>query len=250
MLIDTHNHLYFDCFAPQEETIAQLLRAGFAALILIGIDLDSISRAKNLASAFPGRVHYTAGLHPAYRHPPSALKELECILDEDPPPVAVGECGVDLHHQETPLDYQQELFARQIELALGRDLPVVIHQRRAAKQVLELVKAYPGVRYIFHCFDGSPELLSWGSRHGAYFGFAGNATYRDPAIEHAARLVHPSYVLLETDAPFLAPHPWRGRSCHPAMLIATAERVAELRSVSLVEFAAQTASNARKAFSL
>jgi len=250
LFIDTHSHLYFDHFSPQRETISRLLRAGFAALILIGIDLETSHKARELARAFPGRIHFTAGLHPAYHHPPTALRELAGFFEEEPSPVAVGECGIDLHHQTTPLHYQQELFAGQIELARERHLPVVVHQRSAPAEVLAVVSRYPEVRFIFHCFDGSPDILAWGTSHQAYFGFAGNATYGDPDIEHAAKNLHPSYVLLETDAPFLAPHPWRGRPSHPAMLVATAERVAHLRATSLVEFAAQTASNARKAFSL
>jgi TatD DNase family protein len=259
-MIDTHNHLYFDKFdADREEVIARMAEAGVVGGIVIGIDPPTWEQAQALARQYP-QLHYSAGLHPTSDFAALTggaltrfvMEELSILCESDTPPVAIGECGIDLHWDVNPLEHQQTAFTAQLNLCKQRDLPVIIHTRDANGETLEVLESVAGVRGVLHCFNGSPELLEFAlSREGWYVSFAGNLTYpKATELHEAARQVPLDRLLVETDAPFLAPQPVRGKRCEPAHVVHTARYLADLRGVPEDELFQNLLANSRRCFNL
>lgn len=264
MLIDSHCHLYFDKFDEDRDAVLERMQAaGVGLAVVIGIDHESNRKACKLAQNHPELV-YSAGLHPTSEFPLEVRQGLafdargylaEC-LDADCPPVAIGECGIDLHWDTNPLVQQQAVFHSQLELAQELDLPVVVHSRSANQETMDVLEQVPGVNGILHCFNGSQELLRFaldanleGNRW--YVSFAGNVTYKKATELHQAVCQVPSNrLLVETDAPFLAPQARRGKRNEPAYVRYVMERMAELRNVEPTVLEAQLLANTRECFRL
>lgn len=272
VLIDTHNHLYFEQFdADRADVLARMSEAGVRGAVVIGIDPPSWEAAYQLACVHP-QLHYAVGLHPTSSFPDLAsavqqtnepsgdlLAPLREYLDRSPAPVAVGECGIDLYWKAddprvtwavNPLDAQCAVFIAQLELARDRDLPVIVHTRAADRNTLDCLLAVPGTRGVLHCFNGSPELLAFAlGEPGWFVSFAGNVTYKKATELHGpARDIPLERLLVETDAPFMAPAPYRGQRNEPGYVAHTAQHIAELRGISLEEVAEQTTRNAQALF--
>ncbi len=256
-LIDAHCHL--DEMAkrglPVAEALARAHRAGVHQVVTSGDGLADSREACRLAEAHQ-EVFFTAGWHPSNERPPTdrELEELRQLLSH-PRAVGLGEVGLDYlrrpGHLETPPSVQQEMLSQMLELAADVGLPVVIHMRQAGADVLRLLDEGPGVPVLLHCFSGDRVFAEEAARRGLLCSFAGNVTFRSAGSLREALKVVPSELLtLETDSPFLAPEPHRGSVCEPALVAATASRVAVERGECLETLARVTTGNVREFFKL
>ncbi len=248
-LIDTHCHL--EMIDRPAVAVAEAHEAGVGTIVTIGIDLESTRRAIALAEELDG-VWATVGLHP---HDAAALDgallvELEALAAH-PRVVAVGECGLDFYRDLSPRDAQARAFSAQIALARRAGLPLVVHVREAGDEAIaQLAEEAEGLIVVMHCFS-LPQHVDECNSRGYYSSFAGNVTYKNAApLREAAARVREDRLLLETDAPFLAPVPNRGNSNVPAWVTHTAAVVAEVRGWDAARLAEVTTANARRAFGL
>jgi TatD DNase family protein len=248
-LVDSHCHL--EMIGDSRAAVAEARAAGVGQIVTIGIDLPSSRTAVELAGAEPG-VYATIGLHPheARLLDGAYLAELEALAGR-PRVVAVGECGLDFYRDLSPRDAQRRAFSAQIELARRTGLPLVVHVREAGDEAMAQLAAEAGdLTVIMHCFS-LPRYVDECNQRGYYASFAGNVTYKNAAdLREAAAKVTGDRLLVETDAPFLAPVPNRGNSNVPAWVAHTAALLAEVRGVTLAELAALTTANARRVFGL
>jgi TatD DNase family protein len=248
MLIDSHTHLDH-CREDPARLVDDAAEAGVGLIIQSGIDLRRSRLSVELAERFP-QVYATVGFHPheAGRLDEAGLAEIEG-LTAHPRVVAVGETGFDYYHDHWPHGVQGEVFAHHMELARRADLPVVVHTREAAADTLESLGRHgAGLTVVLHCFS-LPDRLGEVVERGYYVSFAGNVTYKNAVhLQEAARTVPAHLLLLETDAPWLAPMPLRGRPNRPALVAKTYEFVAALRGVTVEELAVQVEANVRAAF--
>ena len=264
MLIDTHCHLsYPGLFENVGKVIARAARppaeagdAGGVAMpvsrfITIGTHTDDHNKALSIARDHP-EVFVALGIHP---HHAAETEEgydgfLENRLKHESKVVAVGECGLDYHYDYSPRLLQKGVFMNQLEIARRVGLPAVLHVREAHGDAVEIVKAFPEVRFVVHCFTGTPaECEAWLAL-GAYIGITGIVTYKNAAdVQAAAKMVPAERLLVETDAPYLSPEPVRKvKTNEPANVVHTARFVAGLRGVGLEELARQTTANAATLF--
>ena len=164
---------------------------------------------------------------------------------------AIGEIGLDYHYEDIPRDVQQHAFRLQMALAEELELPVVIHEREAHGDALTIIDEYPSVKGVFHCFSGSPELANELVRRGWYIGFTGVVTFKNArkAVE-TAKSIPLNRILIETDCPYMAPEPYRGRRNDPSYVPLVAQKIAELRGLPAATVAQATWDNARKLFCL
>lgn len=248
-LVDSHCHL--DMLDDRAAALAEAARDGVAAVVAVGIDLASSAAAAEAAAAEP-RVWATVGVHPheAASLDDAALARLE-ELARRPRVVAVGECGLDYYRDLAPRERQREAFLAQVGLARRLGLPLVVHVREAADDALALLDREAGdLTVVLHCFSLADRLDECLAR-GWYLSFAGNVTYRNAGdLRAAAARVPADRLLVETDAPFLAPVPRRGRRNRPAWLVHTARLLAEVRGEPPAALAAATTENARRVFGI
>jgi TatD DNase family protein len=258
MLIDTHAHLDYTDFDPDRaEVIARATEAGVTEIISIGTRIDSSTRAVELAENFPN-IWATVGIHPcdADHAPDDAIDRLRALA-QSRRVVAIGEIGLDYHRlPEDPTEAeankrrQAALFRRQLELAVELGLNAVIHQRDSWEDTLQIMAEFTGkVRGVFHCFGGTLEQAQEVIALGHLVSFTGIVTFKNAKqVQETARQIDPRHFMLETDCPYLAPAPDRGKRCEPAHTRRVAEFLAELRGVSLVTLANRTTENARQFF--
>ncbi|WP_425147809.1 TatD family hydrolase [Deinococcus sp.] len=252
-MIDTHCHL-----DSLENPAAALGELNLSGAVCIGASPQHARNAVELAARYP-QVWATVGLHPtdaAEHDTPAARAELE-RLAQHPRVVGIGESGLDDYWAQDQRHAQQSAFEWQCDLARRVAKPLVIHTRDRQGQesahlgVIQTLKAHPGVTAILHCFSGYRGLLEAGLERGDYFGFAGNTTYKTALeIQAAAREVPLDRLLLETDAPFLAPVPKRGKPNRPGYVRYTLEFVAALRGMDASELERVTDENARRVYGL
>jgi len=248
MLIDAHTHL--DHSEEEASALVTAAReAGVGIIVQSGINLESSRYSVQAAGEFP-EVYASVGFHPqeAGLVTAEAMAEIE-RLAAHPRVVAVGETGVDFYHDNWPHDVQENAFVRHIELARRSGLPVVIHTRDAAERTLEVLeREADGLSIILHCFS-LPAKLDLVIERGYYVSFAGNVTYKNATeLRDAARGLPGHLLLLETDAPWLAPVPFRGRPNSPALVAKVYEFVAGLRGVPVDALAAEVEANVLRAF--
>jgi TatD DNase family protein len=235
---DQHCHL--EPGPAGDGAIDAALAAGVARMITVGTDVARSIEAADVADAHPGVVWATAGIHPhEARH--GGLAEIEALLAR-PSVLAVGECGLDYYYDHSPRQEQQQLFAAQIELARRADRPLVIHTRDAWEDTFALL-AEVGVpaKVVFHCFTGGPDEARRCLELGGLLSFSGVVTFKSAeTLRDAARLCPLDRLVLETDAPYLAPVPLRGRPNQPANLVHTAAVVAGLKDLTPAALSART----------
>ena len=245
-MIDTHAHLDPASAATQLERARE---AGVERVVCIGTTIASCRDAVALADAHEG-VFACVGIHPheAGAEDASRLDELAGLLAH-PRTVALGEAGLDFYRDYAPHDAQRELFRRQLALARELDVPVVVHARAADEEVLDTLEAFDGT-VVLHCFS-SPAILPAALERRYYLSFAGNVTYpKAEELRAAAREVPGDRLLAETDSPYLAPQPVRGRPNEPANVVHTIEALARTRGEAVETMAAQLDENAARAFRL
>jgi TatD DNase family protein len=245
---DSHCHLTYDGIG--EDAVAEAAAAGVTRIVTIGTDAASSARAVAAARTHDS-VYATIGLHP---HEASAgVASLDPLLDPvDPKVVGIGECGLDYYYEHSPKDAQREAFAAQIELARAMDLTLVIHTRDAWDDTFEVMDARPiPERWVVHCFSGGPAEARRALDLGAYLSFSGIVTFKKAdEVRAAARLCPLDRLLVETDSPYLAPTPNRGRSNRPAWVALVGEAVAGLKSEPVEAVARATWDNTTAVFRL
>jgi TatD DNase family protein len=252
--IDSHVHLADPAFDKDRADVIERARAaGAAALVCIGESLDAARRAGEIARRHPAFCYFTAGVHPhdaaqfdAGRDIPGIRAELERGA------VAVGECGLDYHYDHSPRDRQRSAFAAQLALAGEWSRPVVVHTREAEDDTRTMVveAGRAEVRGVLHCYTGSHALARAALDVGWFVSFSGIVTFRKWDDDELVRLVPDDRILVESDAPYLAPVPYRGKRNEPSWVPNTIARLAAARGVSPDSLAAQTTANARRLFGL
>ena len=253
-LVDSHCHLdMIDDGLYADRVMDRALSAGVRAVITIGIDLESSRKAVAFAHSHAG-VYAAVGIHPHHAGDLTAatLTELEHLARNERV-VAFGEIGIDTVKDYAPLAVQRSAFVSQLQLAKRLNLPVIIHNREAHEQIYELLCAhapFPAAGVI-HCFSGDSATAQKFIELGFYISIPGVVTFNNALMLHdAVRATPLSRLLVETDAPFLAPVPFRGKTNEPAYTLYTAQKIAELKDVTLDEVAGQTTANAQKLFGI
>lgn len=243
-MFDSHLHLTAERFAGEvDDVVARAGAAGVVRMVTVATDVADARTALAVARRHAGAVFSTVGLHP---HAASAWNDaltgaLRDLLSE-PEVVAVGETGLDFHYDHAPRDRQQAAFEGQLDLAAESGLPVVVHSRDADAAMLDVLRARGAdVRGVLHCFTGGDELLDAGLDAGWWVSFGGIVTFRSFGAPDQVRRVPWERLMIETDSPYLAPVPMRGRRNEPAFLPHVCERVAELRGTRTEETAERTA---------
>ena len=232
--------------------VHRAIAGGVARMICPGVDVASSERAIALAAQHPDIVFACAGVHP---HDTAGFSD--AILAEirrlaaDPHVVAVGEIGLDFYRNLSPVEDQHRAFAAQVALARELSMPIVVHNREAHAAIMAELKPYGTVRGVWHCFIGDRQMAEDGLALGMYLSFAGPVTYpANTALADVAAWAPLDRILVETDAPYLTPHPNRRDRNEPANVAKVAQRVAELRGITLEELAAATSANAATLFGL
>jgi TatD DNase family protein len=250
MLIDSHAHLEMKEFDHDREKVVERARqAGVDFVITVGTNLALSRKAVELAERHEN-IYATVGIHP-HDVVNTDNKTFDTLIElaHRKKVVAYGEIGLDFFRNISPQEKQLDLFGRQLELANELKLPVIIHDREAHEQTLKLVKASSIRCGVFHCFSGDYNMAKQCIDLGFYISVPGVVTFdKAKTIQDVVRHVPLSSILLETDAPYLAPVPHRGKRNEPSFIIHTAKKVAELKGVSLEEVAQATTQNAKSLF--
>jgi TatD DNase family protein len=252
MLIDTHCHLNdVEAFPDPAQAIAEAQEAGVQAFIVVGVDLESSQRAIDLAHQFEC-VYATVGWHPNYSasYTSDKLEELE-RLAQDPKVVAIGEIGLDFHWKEASFDQQRLALLDQLSLALKLNKPVIFHCRNAYNELIEILKQQPKNRFLFHCFSGNQNDADELLKLNCWFGVDGPITYKKADdLRTIVRTLPSNRILIETDSPWMAPHPFRGKPNHPSWLPYINHGLADTLGISDLECAELTTQNARVLFGI
>jgi TatD DNase family protein len=254
MLIDTHAHLDMKDFDPDRQaTLDRALEGGITHIVTIGIDLSSSLKALELANTHDF-VYASVGYHPhnATHIDEQVMTELEKLVSE-PKVVAWGEIGLDFYRRYSPPDMQMEAFKRQLGMAMDLDLPVIIHDREAHTELFEILEEMRKgkAKGVIHCFSGNYDMAMALVEMGYYISIPGTVTYKKALqVQEVATGIPLDRLLVETDAPFLAPVPYRGKRNEPLFVTYTAQKIAELRNMSFEEVALKTSENAKRVFDL
>ena len=254
MLIDTHTHLYANQFdEDRAEMIQRALDVGVEHFFLPNIDLESIPGMYDLEKAYPGKMHAMMGLHPCsvaadYKE---VLQSIKKELDKRSF-VAIGEIGMDLYWDKTYRKEQEEAFLTQVEWAEELDLPIIIHSRETTQLLIDILKDY-GVgrsKGIFHCFGGSYEEATQIIDLGFKLGIGGVLTYKKSGLSEVLEKIPSTHLVLETDAPYLAPVPKRGKRNESAYLEHIAQKLADIKQVPIETLSRITSENALSIFKI
>ncbi|WP_227939150.1 TatD family hydrolase [Alkalihalobacillus deserti] len=254
MLFDTHVHLNADQFDEDlEEVITRAKEAGVETMVVVGFDEKTINRALKLIDTYDF-LYAAVGWHPvdAIDMEDKHLDWLE-ELSSNPKVVALGEMGLDYHWDKSPKDIQKVVFRKQIRLAKKVKLPIVIHNRDADQDIVNILKEEEAheVGGIMHCFGGSVEIAQECLRMNFHISLGGPVTFKNAKRpKQVAQEIPLDRLLIETDCPYLAPHPFRGKRNEPALVKLVAEQIAELREMEYEQIAEQTTANAKKLFGL
>ena len=250
-MIDTHCHLADQAYeADRTAVLERAWAAGVSRVVVIGESRATAERALELTAGQPGLVT-TAGLHPhEARHWDAATAEWLRGILRNPRVVAVGETGLDYHYDHSPRATQRLAFESQLAIAAETAKPAVIHAREADDDVAAILNDYPHVTVILHSFSSGMGLLRAGLAHRHYVSFSGMVTFKNWSHDEAIRETPLDRLLLETDGPYLAPIPHRGRRNEPAFVRYVADRVAAVRGIPADDLVVATSENARRVFQL
>jgi TatD DNase family protein len=252
MYFDTHAHYDDAAFDPdRDELLLSLGEEGVELVVDPGCDVESTLAAADLAARYPF-IYSAAGIHPEElgKLRPDSLERIRGAAMEKKT-VAIGEIGLDYYWDSSRRDEQKELFAVQLEMALELDMPVIVHDREAHGDSLEMVCSYTGLRGVFHCFSGSAETASELLRRGWYLGFDGPITYKNARKQLAVlEICPPERILIETDSPYMPPVPHRGERNDSRMLRYISEKVAQVKGMTPEAAAALTLENGKRLFGI
>ena len=251
MLFDTHAHMNDEAFAEDREAlIAALPEQGVGLVMNPGCDRQSSLDAIALAEKFD-HVYAAVGSHPdaCDKVDEALIEEYRKLCKLHPKVRAIGEIGLDYHYEDIPRQIQQKAFRLQMELARELGLPAIVHERDAHEDGMKMVEEFPEVTGVFHCYSGSAEMAKWLVNRGWYVGFTGVLTFKNArkALEVAASIPM-DRIVLETDCPYMSPEPFRGKRNDPGKLYRMAEKLAELRGLTVEEVHAITTENGKRLY--
>ena len=261
-MFDTHAHYNNPRYNEEYEggvfaAIDMVYANGVTHIVNIGWDIESSKLASEIALKYPDRMFAAAGMHPSdaqrVKDPEAALAELEELIKnrERLAIVALGEIGLDYHYEDTNKERQHDMFVRQYEIARKYGVPVIIHDREAHGDTIEIMREFCDVPCVLHSFSGSAEMAKEAVKLGAYISFSGTVSFKNaPKVREAAAVVPADRLLIETDCPFLAPHPHRGELNHSAMMVYTLEALACARNSTPEETERITTENALRFFGI
>ena len=251
MLFDTHAHMDDASFDEDRESLlAALPQQGIGLLMNPGCSLASSCNASRLSQQYD-YIYAAVGSHPdaADEVNDGVLEEYRMLCKQNPKIKAIGEIGLDYHYEDIPREIQQQAFRSQMALARELGLPVIVHEREAHEDGMKIVEEFPDVTGVFHCYSGSAEMAKWLVKRGWYIGFTGVLTFKNArkAVETASALPL-DRVVLETDCPYMSPEPFRGKRNDPGRLYRMAEKLAEIRGLSVEEIHAVTMENGKRLY--
>ena len=253
-MIDTHTHLYLDHFKDDiDDVVQRAISVGVEKFYLPSISSKYNKSMHDLESKFPNRVFCMIGLHPCYVDKNFEL-EIEFVKEQIKlrSYKAIGEIGIDLFHEKKYLKQQIIAFEEQIKLALEYDLPIVIHSRESFDEIFEVLKKYKSdkLRGIFHCFTGNKDQAKRAIDLGFILGIGGVVTFKNGGIDKFLNQIDLKHIVLETDSPYLAPVPFRGKRNESSYIIYVLEKLSEIYGISKEKIAEITSKNAEKVFRL
>ncbi len=252
MLVDTHVHLNSKKYKDNlPQVISRAHEAGVELMIVVGFDHETNLRAIELAEKYPF-IYATVGYHPTdARHVKPHDYEILSKQLKHEKVVGIGECGLDFYWDKEYVDKQIEVFKKQIELSIEFEKPLIIHMRDASEATYNVLSEYKNLKGIMHCYSGSPEMAKEFLKLGLHISLGGPVTFLNGRVpKEVAKMVPLDKLLIETDAPYLSPHPFRGKTNEPARVKLVAEEIARLRDVSYTSIAKTTANNAYKLFNI
>ena len=243
MIFDTHAHMDDRAFDLDRDTLlSRLPEEGIALLMNPGCSLASSQAAVRLSNQY-SYIYAAVGSHPdaADEVNDGVLEQYRSLCRDNPKVKAIGEIGLDYHYEDIPRDIQQRAFRAQMDLARELGLPVIVHEREAHEDGMKIAAEFPTVTGVFHCYSGSLEMAKWLIDRGWYIGFGGVLTFKNArkALEVAGNIPL-ERIVLETDCPYMAPEPFRGRRNDPGKLYRVAEKLAQLRGMTVEEVQAIT----------
>lgn len=252
LLTDTHTHIYYHADSPEMDLqVKRCLENEIGRLFLPNVDLQSIELINRTVSAYPDLFFPMLGLHPCSVKEDfeSVLQEMKSKLDKSTV-YAIGEIGLDLYWDRSTLPFQQDAFRIQAQWAKGLGLPIVIHCRDAFDELFELLDELKDdkLRGILHCFTGTLEQARRAIDLGFYLGIGGVVTYKNSGLDNVVKEIDLAHLVLETDAPYLSPVPFRGKPNESSYLRYVAQKVADLHQVSIEEVATVTTHNSVTVF--
>lgn len=253
-MIDTHTHIYDEAFdEDRNEVIENALSKGITTVILPNVDTSTIDSIMDMTATYPDFCKPAFGLHPTevkedYK---AQLQQIECIIRQARP-VAIGEIGLDFYWDSTYKEQQIKAFEKQLDLAVELKLPVIIHVRKAYTEAIAIVSNYieKGLKGVFHCFGGGVQEAKKIVEFGFYLGIGGVVTFKNSKLDEIISTIGLEHILLETDAPYLAPVPFRGKRNEPAYVSLVCEKLATVFSVPYDKIDEITTNNAVKLFNL
>jgi len=252
MFFDTHAHIQMTEFdADREETLARAKSAGIELMVTVGYHLEASQRAVEAAQRY-SQVYASVGIHPHdAKHYDEKTEQALRELAGSPKVVAIGEAGLDFFRDRSPRPAQIEAFRRQIHLAKERGLPLIVHDREAHQETMQILKEEQAEVVVLHCFSGDLAMAEEAWARGYYTSIAGPVTYpKNEGLREVVRNARPDRFVLETDCPYLPPQAFRGQRNEPAHLLSTAHEVAGLLQMSLDALGRLTSENARRLFSI
>ncbi len=252
--VDTHTHFYLSDFDnDREEVMKTCLTLGVKNMFLPNINLSSIQPMLDVCEQFPMQCYPMLGLHPSdvKEDYEEKLKHILSYFKENTF-VAVGEIGIDLYWDKTFIKEQQIVFRKQIEFALSHNLPLVIHVRKSFAEVFTILNEYSqySLKGVFHCFSGDINQAKKAIEKKFYLGIGGTVTYKNAGIQNIVKEIPLSHIVLETDAPFLSPVPYRGKRNQSAYIPIIAAKIADLKEISIAEVATVTTANSKRLFGI
>lgn len=252
VFVDTHTHLFLSEFDhDRSQTVQRAIDMGVKAMFLPNVDIDTIEPLFDLTDAFPDYCFPIVGLHPESVHVDfeEKLNQLEKIISQKKV-YGIGETGLDYYWDQTYKVQQKESFDKQLKLAIKYKLPVVIHVRNSFDDVIDIVQqnASQGLTGVFHCFTGTIQDAEKIISLGFYLGIGGVATFKNGGLDKVIPDVPLECIVLETDSPFLAPAPYRGKRNESSYVIQVAEKIAQFKNLTVEEVASITTQNAQKLF--
>ena len=251
MLFDTHAHLNDSGFdQDRAEILASLPQKGLTLVMNAGCSLESSKEALEMAVPYDW-LYCSVGSHPdsCDEVNDQVLEEYRKLCKLNPKVKAIGEIGLDYHYEDIPRDIQKKAFIAQMELAKELDMPVIVHERDAHEDGMDIIRQFPTVKGVFHCYSGSAEMARQLTDMGWYIGFTGVLTFKNArkAVE-TAQTIPLERIVIETDCPYMAPEPFRGKRNDPSLVYRVAEKLAEIRGISVEEAQQATFENGKRLY--
>lgn len=253
ILVDSHAHIYYSDFAENfDEMLKRAEDAGVAAILVVGTDIESSRKSVELAEKYV-QLYAAVGIHPhdACRITEKCYEVIRTLAETSPKVVAIGEIGLDFYRDRSPRDLQEHAFRRFLRLASELNKPVIIHDRDAHDRIMAILREEPVRRGVLHCFSGDAAMAAEAIGMGFYISITGTITYpNNETLREVVRAVTADRMLLETDCPYLTPVPYRGKCNEPAFVRMAAEKVAEVKGLTVEDIARITTKNVRDLFGI